>query len=145
MITRLQLFSFQAGSAVGIPTSMLSPHPTLTSYNHQDVPGLAPCTHEKADTHILLHLKYAVHHGNSRVSICTVNTDVVVLAVTSAQYINISKLHVDYLWCRDIPRALGPTFQNFATDILPSPYPYFLYILPSPNLYFVHAFTGCDT
>ena len=58
--------------------------------NHQDVSGLAPCTHEEADTCILLHLEDAVLHGNTRVSIHTVDTDVVVLSVASAQRLNIS-------------------------------------------------------
>ena len=43
--------------------------------------GLAPCTQEEADSRIMLHLKDIVMEGNSRVSIHTVDTDGVVLAI----------------------------------------------------------------
>ena len=78
---------------VGIDTNkqVITTHNTgVLCINHQDVSDLAPCTHEEADTRILLHLEDAVRHGNTRVSICMVNTDVVVLAVASAQRLNIS-------------------------------------------------------
>ena len=53
--------------------------------NYQDVKGLAPCTHKEANTRILLHLEDAVQQGHNKMSIRTVDTDVVVLAITSAQ------------------------------------------------------------
>ena len=95
--------------------------------------GLAPCTHEEADTLILLHLEDAVRHGNTRVSIHTVDTDVVVLAVASAQRLNISELWIAFgagksfrfLACHEIARALGPD-RCIALPIF-------------------HAFTGFDT
>ena len=62
----------------------------------RDVSGLAPCTHEEADTRILLHLEDAVRHGNTKVSIRTVDTDVVVLAVASAQRLNIPELWIAF-------------------------------------------------
>ena len=43
-----------------------------------------------ADTHV--HLEDAVHQGHSKLSIRTVATDVVVLAITAAQRLNISEL-----------------------------------------------------
>ena len=63
--------------------------------NCQDASGGSPCTHEEADTCILLQLKDAVRHGNSRMSISTVDTDIVVLAVSSPQGLNIFKLWID--------------------------------------------------
>ena len=54
--------------------------------NHQHVLGLAPCTHEEADTHMLFHLEDAVQQGYNKVSIHTVDTDGVVLAVTATQH-----------------------------------------------------------
>ena len=59
----------------------------------RDVAGLAPCTHEEADTRMLLHVEDAVKQGYTNVSVRTVDTDVVVLAVTVAQ-----RLHIDELW-----------------------------------------------
>ena len=68
-------------------------------------------------------------------SICTVDMDVVhvVLAVTSAQHLNISELWIAFgagksfrfFACHEIARALGPD-RSVALAIF-------------------HAFTGCDT
>ncbi len=46
-----------------------------------DLTNLTPCSHEEADTCWLLHVSYAVHKGCKTVTIRTVDTDTVVLAV----------------------------------------------------------------
>ena len=51
----------------------------------QDIHSLAPCSHEEADTRMLLDAAHAAQHGHSRILIRTVDTDVVVLAVMVAQ------------------------------------------------------------
>ena len=58
--------------------------------------GLASCKHEEADTRIILHLEDAVREKHNKISICTVDTDVVVLAVTAAQHINASELWIAF-------------------------------------------------
>ena len=93
---------------------------------------LAPCTHEEADTRILLHLEDAVKQGYNKVSIRTVDTDVVVLAVALAQRLNIAKLWIAfgagknfrYLPAHEMADALGPD-RYVALPMF-------------------HAFTGCD-
>ena len=45
---------------------------------------------------MLLHLENAVHQRHSKVSIRTVDTDVVVLAITAAQHLYISELWVAF-------------------------------------------------
>lgn len=83
--------------------------------NHKDVLGLAPFTHEEADTRIILHLVNAVRQGYSKVSIRTVDTDVVVLAITSAQCLDISELWIAFgagksfrfIAAHEIGRTLG--------------------------------------
>ena len=45
-------------------------------------PNLSPCSHEEADTRIILHLADAAMSGYDRIMIRTVDTDVVVLAIT---------------------------------------------------------------
>ena len=116
---KTELFFFLARSVVGIDTNkqVITTHNTdVLCINRQDVSGLAPCTHEEADTRILLHLEDAVRHGNTRVSMRTVDTDAVVLAVASAQCLNISELWIAFgagksfrfLACHEIARALGP-------------------------------------
>ncbi len=52
--------------------------------------------HEEADTRMLLNLGDAVKEGYTKVSICTVDTDVLVLAVTAAQRLDITELWVAF-------------------------------------------------
>lgn len=108
-------------------------HAEVLCTQPRDVSGLAPRTHEEADTRILLHLGDAVKEGYTKVSICTVDTDMLVLAVTAAQSLNSSEMWVAFgarksfrhLAAHEMARALGPD-QCIAL-------PMFL------------AFTGCDT
>ncbi len=133
---KTELFSFLAKNTAGITTNkqvITTHHTDVLCTNRQDVLGLAPCTHEEADTRILLHLEDAVRQGHNKVSIRTVDTDVVVLAVTSAQRLDISELWVAFgagksfrfLAAHEIARALGPD-RCVALPMF-------------------HAFTGCDT
>ena len=47
--------------------------------------SLASCNHEEADSRMLLHASHAAQHGHHAILIRTVDTDVVVLAVSLAQ------------------------------------------------------------
>ena len=100
--------------------------------NHQeDIAGLAPCTHDEADSRILLHVEDTVRQQYNEVSIRTVDTDVVVLAVTSAQRLGITELWVAF--------GAGKNFR-----FLPI---HELYTGPSKVycLAFFSCSTGCDT
>ena len=57
----------------------------VSSTDGQNTDGLQPCSHEEADTRMLLHVKDAMNCGFKSVMIRTVDTDVVVLAVTHFQ------------------------------------------------------------
>ena len=111
---KTELFSFLAMRAAGIDTT--THHVDVLCTNQQDVSSLAPCTHAKADTCMLLHLEDAVYQGHSKVSINTVDTDIVVLAIKAAQHLNISELWVafgvgknfQFLAAHEIARGLGP-------------------------------------
>ena len=120
--------------AAGIDTNkqvVTTHHTDVLCINHQDILSLALCTHEEADTRILLDLEDAVRQGHHKVRM--VDTDVVVLAVTSAQHLNITELWVAFgagksfwfLAAHKIARALGPD-RCVALPMF-------------------HAFTGCDT
>ena len=50
-----------------------------------DLDLISPCMHEEADTRMLLHVHHAAHHGHNKLFIRTVDTDVVVLAVSVVQ------------------------------------------------------------
>ena len=94
----------------------------------RDVSGVAPCTHEEADPP-----GRCFERGYNKVSIRTDDTDVVVLAVTSAQRLNITELWIAfgagknfrYLPAHEMANALG----SDRCVALPM----------------FHAFTGCDT
>ena len=57
----------------------------VRSRHGQNTGGLQSCSHEEADTRMLLHVKDAMNCGFKSVMIRTVDTDVVVLAVAHFQ------------------------------------------------------------
>jgi hypothetical protein len=91
------------------------------------------CTHEEADTRIMLHVYIASQCGYRKVMIRTVDADVVVLAVSKMQDIDVDELwiafgtskHFRYLATHDIAAQLGPQ--------------------KAKALPMLHALTGCDT
>ena len=130
---KTELFSFLATKVAGIDTNkvVITTHNReVLCTNHHNPLSLAPCTHEEADTRMLLHLEDAVWQGYDK---RTVDTDVVVLAVTSAQCLDISELWVafgvgknfKFLASHEIARVLGPD-RCVALPMF-------------------HAFTGCET
>ncbi|KAK0151083.1 hypothetical protein N1851_007774 [Merluccius polli] len=92
----------------------------------QDLHTLAPCSHEEADSHILLHVSHAAQHGHHQMLIRTFDTDVVVLAVGCE------------LW---LAFGTGKSFRYLADhQIAACPGPEMSCALPM-----FHALTGCDT
>jgi hypothetical protein len=55
--------------------------------------NLLSCQHEEADTRLLMHAKDAANQGHNKVIVCTMDTDVVVLALGMIQ-----QLYLDELW-----------------------------------------------
>ena len=94
---------------------------------------LSPCNHEEADTRIFIHLADCIQKGHSNVMIRTVDTDVVVLAISAIGKVSVSELWIAfgtgksfrYLEVHEIAKMLGPE--------------------KSAALPMFHAFTGCDT
>ena len=52
-----------------------------------------PCNHEEADTWMLLHVAHASAHGHQKVSIRTLDTDVIVLAVSQFQHLQLAEIY----------------------------------------------------
>ena len=109
-----------------------------TTYEEQVLSALRrddmeDCTHEEADKRIMLHVYIASQCGYRRVMIRTIDTDVVVLAVSKMQDIVVDELwiafgtgkHFRYLAIHDIAAQLGHQKAK---------------ALPMLN-----ALTGCDT
>ena len=69
----------------------------LTAHEYDDsINEIKPCNHEEADTRMFLHVAHAAKHGHQKVSIRTVDTDVVVLAVAQIQHLQISELWIEF-------------------------------------------------
>ncbi|EDO29289.1 predicted protein [Nematostella vectensis] len=82
-----ELFKFLGESFVIAdchPKQVISPYGTevLSSVPREDNFSLAPCSHEEADTRMFLHAADSVLCGHKRVVLRTVDTDVLVLAVS---------------------------------------------------------------
>ena len=98
-----------------------------------ELSNLTPCTQEEADTRLILHATDAVAQGKRRVSVCTVDMNVVVLAATFR-----SQMKLDEMW------IAFSTGKNFC--FMPI---YEIVSLLTPkicsSLLAFHAFTDCDT
>ena len=89
------LFSFLASNVTAIETDkqiISTYHEEILCTQPKYVLCLAPCTQKEADSRIMLHLKHFVMEGNSKVSIRTVDTDVVVLAIRAVECLGITEL-----------------------------------------------------
>jgi len=89
------------------------------------------CSHEEADTRLLLHACDEVLQGH--VSILILDTDVIVIATSCFDHIGVSELftmlcvgtNIKYVPIREIVRSLWPTISQVLSPFL--------------------AFTGCNT
>ena len=105
----------------------------VSSRDGQNTDGLQPCSHEEADTRMLLHVKDAMNCGFKLVMIRTVDTDVVVLAVAHFQGLP----NIEQLW---IAFGTGKDFRYIPIHEIASA----LCPQMAKGLLFFHAFTGCD-
>ena len=99
-----------------------------------DLALLAPCSHEEADSRMLLHASHAANHGHHKILIKTVDTDVVVLAVSVAQGLQPE----DELW---LAFGTGKSFRYLAAHKIAAG----LGPEKAQALPMFHALTGCDT
>ena len=74
----------------------------LCSSKSQNVDQLSPCSHEEADTRIIIHCLDAARKGHQKLMIRTVDTDVVIIAICYYHLLN-----VEELW---IALVLAPNF-----------------------------------
>ena len=104
----------------------------LSSASREDLSSISPCSHEEADTRLLLHVLDAARSEHTRIAVITNDTDVLVLAVAMFQEIPVNKLwvafgvgkHQRYLKAHEISFQLGGE--------------------KSKALPMFHAITGCD-
>ena len=97
-----------------------------------DTKGLARCSHEEADTRLLLHVAQGFRCGFDKVIIRTVDTDVVILSIANFHQLCLTELWISfgagkhhYIPSHQIAVNLG---EEKCRDLT-----------------FFHVFTGCDT
>jgi hypothetical protein len=99
----------------------------------RDFESLEPCSHEEADTRLILHVYNAAKAGYKTIALRTVDTDLLVIAISVWQH-----MPCDQLW---ISFGTGKHFRYMAVHEIAST----LGPLKSKALPAFHAFTGCDT
>ncbi len=107
---------------------------SVISNPHADTSELEPCSHEEGDTCVLVHAMHAVQTGHKRISIRTVDADVLVLAVS----------HVHKMTgIRELWLAFGSeqSYRHIPAHNIAQ----HLGIEQAKALPFFHAFTSCDT
>ena len=98
-----------------------------------DTGEISPCSHEEADTRLMLHCLHAAMHGMRRIVVRTVDTDVVVLAIAFFDRLSVEQLwiyfgvgrHTRLIAVHDVAAVLGPQ-KCHALPVF-------------------HALSGCDT
>ena len=105
----------------------------VISNPESDVSQIAPCAQEEADGRMLPHAAHAHGQGHCRIMIQATDTDVVVLAITTA-----NKIQDGELW---IAFGHGKTFRYVSAHAIAAQ----LCAELSQGLLFLHAISGCDT
>ena len=133
---KVELFSFLANRVPCIETEiqvLSTIQSDIVCNQSRNVSRLTPRAHEEADTRTILHLEDAVTEGFNKISIRTVDTDVVVLAVAAAQPNGNTEIWIAF--------GTGKSFRFFAAHEMAR--------VLGPDrctaLPMFHALTGCDT
>ena len=136
---KTELFKFLSQQAVKVPTAdgksvyATDGSNVLCSSADADLSNLVPCSHEEADTRLFLHAVNAVRKGCRKLCIRSVDTDVVVLVISTFNAIN-----PDELW---LAFGTGTKFRYIPIhEVVTNMEPRICSTLPM-----FHAFTGCDT
>lgn len=136
---KTELFEFLSQQVMGLPVEegkeLYTMHGKMVLWSPADccVANLTPCTHEEADTCLLLHVTDAVQKGFKKVTIHTVDTVVVVLAIALFR-----KIKPEEMW---IAFGKGTSFRHICVyEIANKLDPSTCAALP-----LFHALTGCDT
>ena len=105
----------------------------LSATKRTDLGVLVPCTHEEADTRLMVHALDATSRGHRRIRIRSNDTDVVVLAISV-----VSILQADEVW---VTHGSGKNVQNIPVHAVATS----LGRDKASTLPIFHALTGCDT
>ena len=134
---KTELFLYLAEQTTNLPCEtnkcILSTSDILVLSSSVDVMShISPCTHEEADTRLILHASDCARQGVDKIMLRTVDTDVVVLAIST-----FSRLAISEMW---IAFGVGKQFRYIAIHDIVSA----LGDEKSQVLHVFHAPTGCD-
>ena len=136
---KTELFTFLSGYVAGMPIDtgkeviVTDGCNAMYNPNAEHASMLEPCSHEEADTRVMLHIAHAVSKGHTSLMIRTVDTDVVVIAVSCFH-----RLPSVQLW---VAFGVGKSYRYLAIHELASA----LGTDRCKAIAFFHAFSGCDT
>ena len=105
----------------------------ILSTERTNMERLAPCSHEEADTQLMIHALDAAVAGHRRIRIRSNDTDVVVLAISVANTLPAEELWVTYGTGKNVTNIPA---HEVAASLGPS---------KASALPMFHALTGCDT
>ena len=105
----------------------------LCSTASQSLDQLSPCTHEEADTRIIIHCLDAARKGHQKIMVRTVDTDVVIIAISFFHLLNVEELWIAF--------GTGSKLRYLPAH----KYAVSLGEEKARSLLFLHAFSGCDT
>ena len=109
----------------------------VTTYGNQvlgaESAQLSPCNHEEGDTRMMVHAAHAVQSGHRKVTIRSVDTDVVIVCIAVFPHLELDEMWV-YYGVGDNKKYIPiHAICDYLGDEKCSAMPFF------------HAFTGCDT
>ena len=135
---KTELFQYLAEQTISIKCEgkyLLSTYGNIVLSTSKNITRyVSPCTHEEADTRLLLHAADCAKQGFRKLMLRTIDTDVVVLAISSFNRLNVAEIWIAfgagntfrYIAVHNIVQALGPERSSVL------------------HLHVFHAFTGCD-
>lgn len=105
----------------------------MTSATRSEMSLLEPCSHEEADTRIMVHVLDACSSGHKRIMIWSNDTDVVVLAISVVESLPAKEIWITY--------GTGKNLKYLAVHEMAKK----LGHKKSRALPMFHSLTGCDT
>ncbi|KAJ8415665.1 hypothetical protein AAFF_G00402220 [Aldrovandia affinis] len=134
---KAELFNFLADKIARVATPnvvIVTKEEDAVSNRTINLAGVAPCSHEEADTRIFVHARHATEAGSKVIMVKASDTDVVVIAVSVLQALQ--ELGLQQLWV-----AFG---QGQHLRWVPVHDLCCTLAEKSKGMLFFHAFTGCD-
>ena len=94
---------------------------------------IQPCNHEESDTRMLIHAAHATRHGHTKVVLRTVDTDVLVIAISQMSNLGLAEIWLEF--------GVSKHYRVISVHNIVSSVGY----EKASALPFFHALTGCDT